>query len=85
MLYFKGNKILVIDSLGLIPLNLKPDILILTQSPKVNLDRILMSFNPKQVVFDGSNYKSYVKHWEATCKKRKIPFHNTNEKGFYSY
>ncbi len=84
-LYFKGNKILVIDSLGLIPFNLKPDILILTQSPKVNLDRVLTKLNPKEVVFDGSNYKSYLKKWEATCKKHKIPFHNTNEKGFYNY
>jgi competence protein ComEC len=84
-LYFKGNKILVIDSLGLIPLNLKPDILILTQSPKINLDRVLNTLNPEEVVFDGSNYKSYLKHWEATCKKQKIPFHNTNEKGFYNY
>jgi competence protein ComEC len=35
------------------------------------------------VVVDGSNFKTYIKIWEATCKKEKIPFHNTNEKGFY--
>lgn len=81
--YFSNNKILVIDSTISIPKNKTSDILILTQSPKVNLDRILNSLRPKQVVADASNFKNYIQLWKLTCKKRKIPFHSTYEKGFY--
>lgn len=62
---------------------IKPDILIITQSPKLNLERLFQSWKPKQIVVDASNFKSYVKIWEATCRKEKIPFHDTSEKGFY--
>jgi competence protein ComEC len=64
---------------------MQPDILIITQSPKLNFERLLQILKPKQVIFDGSNFKTYSKRWEATCKKQKIPFHNTNEKGFYKF
>lgn len=81
--YFKDNKILLIDSTISIPKNKATDILILTQSPKLNLDRIINILHPKQIVADASNYKNYVDIWKSTCIKRKIPFHSTYEKGFY--
>lgn len=81
--YFKGNKILILDSIGIFPKKANPDIILLTQTPKINLDRLLLSIKPKQVVADGSNYKSILKQWEMSCKKQKIPFHATAEKGFY--
>lgn len=81
--YFKGSKILLIDSTISIPKNKTIDILILTQSPKLNLDRLLSSLKPKQVVADATNYKNYIDLWKSTCIKRKIPFHSTYEKGFY--
>lgn len=84
LIYFNKNKILVIDSLGIFPKNLNPDIVILTQSPKINLDRMLQNFSPKMIVADASNYKTYTERWKATCVKEKIPFHSTVEKGFYS-
>lgn len=81
--YFKNQKILLIDSSTKIPLKLKPDIVILVNSPKINLDRYFAVHKPKQIVADGSNYKSYIRLWSASCYKTKIPFHFTNEKGFY--
>ena len=84
MLYFNGNKILIIDSLGVYPKNINPDILVLTQSPKINLERLFQSIKPKIVVADASNFKIIQKQWKATCGKNKIPFHTTGEKGFYS-
>jgi len=83
LLYFKNKKILIIDESNVYLENKKPDIVIITNSPKLNLDRLFSKWKPEQVVVDGSNYKTYVKIWEATCSKEKIPFHNTNEKGFY--
>lgn len=81
--YFKGKRILIIDSSGVYLKDRKPDILILRNSPKVSLDRIFKSWKPEIVVVDASNFKSYVNLWEATCAKEKIPFHATAEKGFY--
>lgn len=83
LLYFKNQKVLVIDSSCVYPNDIKPDILVIIQSPKLNIQRLLKTYKPKQIIVDGSNYKSYIRLWEATCRKEKIPFHNTNEKGFY--
>lgn len=80
--YLMHNKtLLVIDSLGIYNLNLKPDYILLIESPKINLNRLIDSLQPKHIVADGSNYKSYKVYWRAICDKRKIPFHDTSEKG----
>ena len=55
----------------------------MTQSPKINLKRLISKMQPKQIIADGSNYKSYIKLWKTTCEEEKIPFHATDEKGFY--
>jgi competence protein ComEC len=39
--------------------------------------------NPKIIIADGTNYKSYLKDWEETCLKNKTPFHNTLQKGAF--
>jgi len=82
-MYFKNKKIAVIDNSSVYLKDKKADILIITNSPKLNLERLLKFYRPNVIIADGSNYKNYVKLWEATCEKEKIPFHNTNEKGFY--
>lgn len=80
---FDECKILLIDSAGLYKIQRKPDVIILTQSPKVNLDRVIRELQPKKIIADGTNYKSYIRRWKGTCEKEKIPFHATAEKGFY--
>ncbi|NDV44257.1 ComEC/Rec2 family competence protein [Flagellimonas sediminis] len=75
----------VMDSLALYPPTSKVDYLLLTQSPKVNLERVMDSLRPKMVLADGSNYKSVVKRWEKTCKQKEIPFHYTGEKGYFNF
>ncbi|GAL69023.1 competence protein [Jejuia pallidilutea] len=57
--------------------------MLLRQSPKINLNRLIDSLKPKQIIADGSNYKSYIEHWELICKKRKLPFHQTSKKGAF--
>lgn len=80
------KRILRIDSLGLIPKGKKkPDYLLLSQSPKLNLDRLIDSLQPKMIIADGSNYRSYAQRWAQTCAKRKLPFHYTGEKGAYYF
>ena len=77
------KKILCIDSVGIYKTTVKPEVVILTNSPKINLNRLISDLNPKQIIADGSNFKSYVKLWKETCINEKIPFHATAEKGFY--
>jgi competence protein ComEC len=83
LFYFKGKRILLIDSSAIYSEKTRPDILIITNSPKLNIERLIAIYKPKQIVADGSNFKSYVRLWESSCRKEKIPFHYTNEKGFY--
>jgi competence protein ComEC len=83
--YSFKKKILCIDSLGVYNTKQKPEIVVLIQSPKINLNRLISTIKPKQIIADGSNYKSYIKLWKATCEQEKIPFHATTEKGFYRW
>lgn len=84
-IYLLNKKhLLVIDSLGIYNIKtLKPEFVLLRQSPKINLNRLIDSLKPKQIIADGSNYKSYIARWEHICRKRKIPFHQTSKKGAY--
>ncbi|WP_299250896.1 ComEC/Rec2 family competence protein [uncultured Lacinutrix sp.] len=80
----KNNTLLIIDSLGVYNVKQqKPDHILLIQSPRINMSRLIDSLQPKQIIADGSNYKSYVARWRATCIKQKIPFHYTGEKGAF--
>lgn len=80
---FKNKKLVVVDSLGVYTNTRKPDYLLLSNSPKISLERLLDSLQPRQVIADGSNYKSFVARWQATAQKRKLPFHYTGEKGAF--
>ena len=81
-----AENLLLMDSLGLYPPHsYNTDIVVLTQSPKINLDRFLDSVHPARVLVDGSNYRSYVARWKTSCAERKIPFHYTGEQGAYEF
>ncbi|WP_026728468.1 ComEC/Rec2 family competence protein [Flavobacterium denitrificans] len=83
MLFYKGKKIFVIDSSGVYENNIRPDILLLIQSPKINLSRLLEEMHPREIIADASNSNSIQKIWKETCRKKNIPFHATAEKGYY--
>jgi len=84
LLFFNGKKILLIDSTGIYQDKIQPDIIILTQSPRINLDRILQKLKPKVVVADATNSNSIQKYWRTSCLIKNIPFHATREKGYYT-
>ncbi|MBT8263777.1 MAG: ComEC family competence protein, partial [Muriicola sp.] len=74
----------VMDRLGIYPpANNSSPVLLVTQSPKINMERLLDSMKPKQVIVDGSNYLSYIQRWKKTCLQKGIPFYATVEKGAY--
>ena len=84
-LYKLNNKhLLVVDSLAVFNLKgITVDYVVLTQSPKLNLTRLIDSLKPKVIIADGNNYRSYVNRWEATCLKQKLPFYHTGQTGAY--
>lgn len=84
ILWINNKRILIIDEDTSYDATIKPDILLLANSPKVNLERIIEVLKPKKIIANGTNYKSSIKLWKATCEEQKIPFHATAEKGFYT-
>lgn len=80
---FPNKRILVVDSMGIYKTSIRPEIIVLTQNPKINLSRLIQDIKPEEIIADKSNYKNTVKRWEITCRKEKIPFHAIAEKGFY--
>jgi competence protein ComEC len=81
---FKNQTLLVIDSFAVYKnLSFRPDYVLLRNSPRLNLNRLIDSLKPNTIIADASNFKSYVNRWKATCGDKKIPFHYTNEKGAF--
>ena len=84
LLQLNKQVILFIDTAGIYNLtDLQQPILVLRQSPKINLERLIKKLQPTIIIADGSNYKSYVRRWKATCLKLQIPFWSTDELGAY--
>ncbi|MEN2414147.1 ComEC/Rec2 family competence protein [Flavobacterium mesophilum] len=83
VLFYNGKKIFIIDSSGIYKNKIQPDILLLTQSPKINLDRVLQEIHPRIIIADASNSNTIQKKWKRSCLKKNIPFHATAEKGYY--
>ena len=80
---YNGKTILVVDSLGVYPKDYKVDIAILTNSPRVNLNRMIDSLQPKMIIADGNNYKSYINRWKNCSNEKKVLFHFTGTDGAF--
>ncbi|MDC7994273.1 ComEC/Rec2 family competence protein [Altibacter sp. HG106] len=83
--YFEvaGKRVLLVDSLAQYALQAPVDIVILTESPKLHLDRLIERLHPELIIADGSNYPSYVKRWQGTCIRKQIRFHDTRAQGVF--
>ncbi|TVZ26821.1 competence protein ComEC [Gillisia sp. Hel_I_86] len=84
MYSFAEKDILVLDSLGIYKLpDFYPKLILLTNSPKINMERLILELQPEQIIADGSNYKNLIEKWKETAFIKKIPFHATGEKGSF--
>ncbi|CAL2088672.1 Competence protein [Tenacibaculum sp. 190524A02b] len=84
----KGERFVVIDKSGVYDekfLNRNNPIILLRNSPKINLSRLLNITKPKLIIADGSSYYSYVERWRKTCEKEKVPFWHTAQNGTFKY
>ena len=59
-------------------------IVVLSQNPKINLERLLYKYCPSMVIIDGSNRLYFVRQWQKTQHALGIPYHNTAQKGAYA-
>jgi competence protein ComEC len=81
---FEKEQILIVDSLGVYQLKgLRNPIVVLQYSPKLNLERLIKTIKPKQIIADGNNYKTYVNRWKVICEKQKTPFYYTGKNGAF--
>jgi competence protein ComEC len=56
---------------------------VLTNSPKINLNRLLKVLRPRLIVVDNNNYKSYIERWKHTCLKKQVAFYNVKTDGAF--
>lgn len=81
----KTKHLLVVDSLGIYDIPERhPEYILLRQSPRINLNRLIETLSPKYIIADGSNYTSYIQNWEMVCRNKKLPFHYTGKKGAFT-
>ncbi len=81
---YKEKILLIIDSTGISPIHkIRPDIVLLTDSPKIHLNRVIDNLSPKLIVADGNNYTSYIDQWEKTCLDKTVSFYRTDKNGAF--
>ena len=74
--------VLVVDEQGIYQIEgLINPIVVLTNSPKINLNRLIEDLKPSLIVADANNYRSFVNQWQETCRAKEIDFHYTFEDG----
>lgn len=84
LFFFGKQPILTINNNVIYDLDeLQHPIIILQQSPKINIERLIKTLEPRQIIADGSNYKSMTEFWEISCKKNNVPFWSTYKNGAY--
>ena len=84
ILQAEKTSVLIVDSSAVYKLNdFKPQIVLLRDSPKINLERLITHLNPMLIIADGSNYHSYVSRWTKTARKQKARFHHTGKNGAF--
>ena len=81
---FYNKRIMVIDhELIKSDFGFEPDILVLINSPKINLNRLLMRIQPSVIIADGSNYQTYKSLWQKSAKTAGVLFHDTSNDGAF--
>lgn len=81
-----SKNILIIDSSGIYGYyHFNPEIVLLINSPKINMERMIEILHPKIVIADGSNYLSYTLKWGKSCKEKSVQFHSTSKDGAFVY
>jgi competence protein ComEC len=84
LVVYKGVQLMVIGEHGIYDTSIKKATILLSHSPKINLERLILQTNPKMIITDGSNYRNVVKGWKLTCHRMGVKLCNTYEEGAVS-
>lgn len=80
----RDHMLILVDKKGIYEYEKKDRLVImLTSSPKINLDRLIHRLHPSLIIADGSNYNNFISKWRNTCIKTKTPFWYTGQNGAY--
>lgn len=77
------SKVLWVSDEWIPALDIQPDVIILSNNAKLNLEMLIEQFRPKKIIADGTNYKATILRWQNTCKKKQIHFVSTYDEGFH--
>lgn len=82
--YYNNETYLIIDkNISYESLSLKDMILVISNNPKINFERLLVELKPKLIVIESSNYDYNYLKWKKTCVALDVPFYSVREKGAY--
>ncbi|WP_292892028.1 ComEC/Rec2 family competence protein [Nonlabens sp.] len=81
MVHYKDAQLVVIAENGVYDTSIKSANVLLSHSPKINIERLILDTHPKIIIADGSNYRHLIEAWKITCDQRNIRFLNTYEDG----
>jgi len=78
----EGLRILIIDrEAPYSQIEFDPQYLILRNNPPINLERILATHSPKQIIADGSNSPWFIEKWEQTCLEKGYNYYALHARG----
>lgn len=63
-------------------IDIHPDVIILSNNPKINFHQLLLDYKPKKVIADGTNPNIIIKKWQKTCEQNNIAFASTYDSGY---
>lgn len=63
---------------------MKIDVLCLSHNPKIPMNKLLKTFDCKQIIIDGTNSRYTENRWMDSCKTYHIPCHSLRRNGYFS-
>jgi competence protein ComEC len=66
-----------------LPQKISAEVVIVSHNPKLYVEQLLKSIDPKLIIFDSSNPAWKIKLWEKDCQRFQIPFYTTGEQGAF--
>lgn len=85
---FNDCRITIIDDAFNIPAGkekFRCNLILLRNSPKINIDSLLNHFETDVIIADGSSKPYLKKKWKFSCEAKEIRYYDTREKGAFIY
>lgn len=83
---FLNRRLLILDSSivfkPLLP-KINIDVIVLSKNPRIHIPQLARVFNCGQYIFDASNNLWKIEQWKKDCVRLHLPFHSVPEKGAF--